>query len=291
MKRNNGDVVYTRPVSLSKFGILSPAVEVIEDSNEDWIAGFTYDTVDGAVESSNATIMGISTQQEETVVASADEDLFRFYYPFDVRTTIAVSTMGTNPAQVLQQASTALNIVIQKNIESEFWTGAIAAQLDAATADNRYLTQTGSVNVTPGGSTTVGVKPRHGLALLERALGDATIGSQGVIHATRDVASVLKLNDKKDTLTTRLGNFVVAGSGYDGTGPTGASVAAGKAWMYATGPVTVRLGKIHVVPEELGQAVDISNNTIKYYVDRPAAVTWCTTNLYAVLVDLSLDLA
>lgn len=289
--RNTDGIIRTRPVSISEYGILSDAVEVIEDNGFDWEGGFIYDTIDGSVVSVNAPISGMATNNNVTVVANENQPTYRFYYPFDVKTTIQASTMGTRPADLLVDATRALDVVLQKNIEREFWTGGIASQLTAP-IPNRYLAQTGSVNVTPGGSTTVGVKTKHGVALLERALGDATIGSKGVIHATRDVASVLEnVSNKTGVLTTQLGNFVVAGSGYTGTGPGNTAVTEHLRWMYATGPVTVRVGKVNVVPEEVGQAIDISTNTIKYFVDRPAAITWATTKLYAVLVDLSLDLA
>lgn len=288
--RRNNAVIKTRPVALSSFGILSRAAEVIEDNNDDWIGGFTYDTIDGSVISTNESIMGTTTQKSVVVVPDANKDTFRFYLPFDVKTTIEVSTMGASPASVLEQATRALDVVLQKNIESEFWTGDLASQLTSASG-NRYLTQAGSINVTPSGALTAGVRVKHGLALLERALGDSTIGSQGVIHVTRDVASALDVSKEDGALVTKLGNFVIAGSGYTGTGPENAAAAETQSWMFATGPMTVRLGKLHVTPEEVGQAVDSSVNTVKYYVDRPVAVTWSTVNLHAVLVDLTLDLA
>lgn len=284
--RNIGTTVYTRPVSISKFGILSRAAEVITDNNNDWVGGFTYDTIDGKITSTNQTILGTSTHTEAVVVSNEGDPVYRYYYPFDVETTIELSTMGSNPDAVLDLATRALDVVLQKNIEREFWTGTLS---DVVL--NRSLSQTDVENLTPGASTITGVRVKHGLAILERALGDSTIGSAGVIHATRDVASILDCSNEDNALVTKLGNFVIAGSGYTGSGPADVAPPAGMAWMYATGPVTVRVGSINVTPESVGQAVDSSNNTIKYFVDRPAAVTWSTSKLYAVLVDLSLDLA
>lgn len=280
--------MYTRPVSISEFGILSRAAEVIQNDNDDWTGGFTYDTVDGSIESSNHTMLGSATQEKDTVVSNEGLPVRRFYYPFEVRTTINASTMGVTPAEILDRATEAINVVIQKNIEREFWTGAIASKVSP---ENRSLSQTDVTNLTPSGSSTVGIRAKQGLAILERALGDATIGSKGVIHATRDVASVLDCSNHDNALVTKLGNFVIAGSGYTGSGPSDAAAPAGMAWMYATGPVTVHIGSLNVRAEDVGQAVNSSNNSIQYFVDRPAAVTWSTSKLYAVLVDLSLDLA
>lgn len=284
--RNIGTTVYTRPVSISKFGILSRAAEVITDNNPDWIDGFVYDTIDASVTSANKHISGSSSPDRVEVVSNLGQKPFRYYYPFDVETTVEISTMAMSPSEVLSIATKALDIVLQKNIEREFWTGDLAAD-----TGNRNLSQTDYVNMTPSGSTTTGVRAKHGLAILERALGEATIGSAGVIHATRDVASLLDCSNDDGALVTKLGNYVVAGSGYTGTGPQDIAAPAGMAWMYATGPVTVRVGALNLTAEDVSQVVDSSKNTIKYYVDRPAAVTWSTSKLYAVLVDLSLDLA
>jgi hypothetical protein len=135
------------------------------------------------------------------------------------------------------------------------------------------------------------VKPRYGQAILEGALGDSPTGAEGVIHVTRDVTSILKVKKDDGALRTNLGTPVVAGAGYSRRGPDGTLAPTGKRWMYVTGPVSVRRGSLHIIPEKVNQAVDVRVNTIKYFVDRPVAVTWSTTNSYAVLVDLSLDYA
>jgi len=152
-----------------------------------------------------------------------------------------------------------------------------------------YLASSQSVDVTPTPGTAV--KVRYGLALLEQAIASSPIGAQGVIHAPRDVATALRLHKDGTTLRTNLDTPVVAGVGYSKKGPSGADAPAGKAWMYATGPVSVRLGPTIITPAKLNQAVDIRINNIEYFVDRSAAVTWSTTDSYAVLVDLTLDYA
>jgi hypothetical protein len=177
---------------------------------------------------------------------------------------------------------------MQKAIEIEFWNGDIAKLLDSDN-DNRYLASAQAIDVTPTAGT--GVKTRYGLALLEQAIADSPLGAQGVIHAPRDVASALKVKADGKTLRTNLGTPVVAGVGYSKKGPTGVVAGAGKAWMYATGPVSVRVGPTIVTPEKLNQAINTRINEIQYFVDGSAAVTWSTTNSYAVLVDLTLDYA
>jgi hypothetical protein len=237
----------------------------------------------------NGSIFGASTAQTVTVINNTDDkERFKTYYPFDIRASMKVSTFGTNPAELEASAKMALDMVTQKAIEIEFWNGDVAKLLTSDN-DNRYLASTRTVDVTPQPGTAV--KVWYGLALLEQAIADAPIGANGVIHAPRDVATTLRLENDGNVLKTVLGTPFVAGTGYSKRGPSGALAPAGKAWMYATGPVSVRLGPLTIVPDKLNQAVNTRINDIEYFVDRPAAVTWSTTDSYAVLVDLTLDYA
>lgn len=289
MARSNTTLVPTAGLEVAPFGILSPATTTYDHSDSYWTAGYTYEVVDAGVVVVNGSIFGVSPAASAAIIDNSDsKEHFRTYYPFDINATIKVSTMGTNPAEIEASATKALDVVTQKAVEAEFWRGSIAKLLTTDN-DNRYLASTQSVDVTPTPGTAV--KVHYGLALLEQALADAPIGAQGVVHAPRDVASTLRLEKDGSTLRTSLGTPVVAGVGYSKHGPTGALAPAGKAWMYATGPISVRLGPTIVTPEKLNQAVDLRVNTIQYYVDRSAAITWPTSDSYAVLVDLTLDYA
>jgi hypothetical protein len=292
---SNTLVVDTAGPEAHDYGILSSATTVIEDNDERWLSGLTYPTIDAGASVTLAPIGGNSSDLNGSEVISPDgtKPPYRFYYPFDIKASMKASTMGSTPEEIYANAEAVINTVTQKAVEIEFWKGVIARTLQATDSGNRFLGSaagTDFIDVTPAGSTG-GVKPRYAQALLEQALGDATIGSKGVFHTPRAIASVLKVKDSNGVLKTNLGTPVVAGAGYSMTGPDGQPAAAGKAWMYATGPLTVRLGPIAVLPGETSQAVDTRINTITYYIDRAAAVTWSTSNLYAVLVDLSLDYA
>jgi hypothetical protein len=89
---------------------------------------------------------------------------------------------------------------------------------------------------------------------------------------------------------TRRGSIVVAGGGYTGTGPTGnagAAVTATAEWMYATGPVDVRLDTIDVQPDSLAEATDRTTNTVVFRAGRRALVTFDPLSVFAVQVDLT----
>lgn len=294
---SNTLVVDTASPEPSDYGILSPATTLIKDNDDRWIGGFTYPTIDAGASVMLAPISGDSSVLAGTEVITPETGAlpYRFYYPFDIKASMQASTMGSTPEEIYNNAESVLDTVTQKAIEIEFWRGIVARTLQGtgAKAGNRYLGSaagTDFVDVTPSGSVG-GVKPRYAQALLEQALGDATIGSKGVLHAPRLLASILKVEDSNGVLKTNLGTPMVAGAGYSMTSPDGQPAAAGKAWMFATGPLTVRIGHISVIPGEISQAVDTRVNTITYYIDRPAAVTWSTSKLFAVQVDLSLDYA
>lgn len=289
MARSNTTLVPTAGLEVAPFGILSPATTTYNESDSFWTSGFTYEAQDAGVVVVNGSIFGVSPTDSVTIVDNSEAtEHFKTYYPFDVKASVKVSTMGTNPAEIEASARMALDIVTQKAVETEFWNGDVAKLLTSDN-DNRYLASAQSVDVTPTSGTAV--KVQYGLALLEQAIANSPVGAQGLIHAPRDVASTLRLDKDGNTLRTSLGTPVVAGVGYSKKGPTGADAPAGKAWMYATGPVSVRLGPTIITPGNLNQAVDIRINNIEYHVDRSAAVTWSTTDSYAVLVDLTLDYA
>ena len=84
--------------------------------------------------------------------------------------------------------------------------------------------------------------------------------------------------DDGGTLVTKSkGSIVVAGAGYPGTGPTGASNAtpeAGHSWAYATGMVDVRLTNVVVSPDKLAMAIAPGTNEVTYRASRFAAVSF-----------------
>lgn len=289
MARSNTTLVPTAGLEVAPYGILSSATTTYNESDSFWTSGITYEALDAGLVVANGSIFGASPAVSAAIVDNTDsKERFKTYYPFDVRASVKVSTMGTNPADIEESVKMSLNMVTQKAVESEFWNGDVAKLLTSDN-DNRYLASTQAVDVTPQPGTAV--KVWYGLALLEQAVAESPVGANGVIHTPRDVATTLRLENDGEQLRTVLGTPVVAGTGYSKRGPSGALAPAGKAWMYATGPVSVRLGPLTVTPDRLNQGINTRINEIQYFVDRPAAVTWSTTDSYAVLVDLTLDYA
>ena len=82
------------------------------------------------------------------------------------------------------------------------------------------------------------------------------------------------------SLFTKTGARVIADAGYTGTDPDDA-VQAGALWMYATGPVQVRMSPIVV-----NQFTDQRHNQIYTTADRYYAATFDPCVLHGVAVDL-----
>jgi len=104
-----------------------------------------------------------------------------------------------------------------------------------------------ATDLTPAGGA---VSAAIGLAMLE---GDAACRYAGtpIIHAPRAVASLLtgfqgSVVREGNRLETKLGSLVAAGGGYacPNSSPLGAAPAAGEAWMYASGAVSVARGEL-----------------------------------------------
>jgi hypothetical protein len=278
-------------------GILSAAnvmKHTARVTDERWVRKFAqeYDTMPSYVR--------LLTVNDETIANGqlsdnqADNN-YQYYVPFYVDAEIFDSTFSLPGEDRFKQAVKALESVTQKAIEREFWEG-YAAQAETSANDNFYLRKSGAATIPVSGAK----KPENALMILEQALSDSPIGGNGVIHMTRDIASILgsRIIYKKGEdeplgqAMTRLGTKVVIGSGYTGNGPIGdgnATASATNKWMYATGMVDVHLGKIEIVNENLAQGADVTINNMRIKAYRPAAVLADPSMHFAMRVTLPSD--
>jgi hypothetical protein len=131
-----------------------------------------------------------------------------------------------------------------------------------------------------------GISAAEGLARLENAIG--ATGIKGVIHATPAIVSVLQTDklegDEEGNLLTANGTPVVAGGGYIGVHPHAKTAPSdGQDWMFATGPVEVRLGPPAL--SDLVSSLDRSDNTVTFRAERAVLPVWDTALQVGVLVD------
>ncbi len=129
--------------------------------------------------------------------------------------------------------------------------------------------------------------PRTALSYLANAIGHT--GQMGIVHA--DPATITAWGEfyiqaSKDSIVTIDGNPIVRGSGYIGAVPSGqGALADGASWAFATNMVDIRRSEAFLTPERVDQALDRSDNTLTFRVERTYAVDWDTILQAAVLVD------
>jgi len=166
---------------------------------------------------------------------------------------------------------------------NELWTGATAA---AAGFDNAFLASADA-------DVVGGVWPAaNGLAILQNELAAAT-PARGMIHASRDVASIWYqlgiIRREGAFLLDAFDNIVVADTGYPGTGPTGQSRTLTSSWIYATDVVQVRReNQIRVLPDsgDYAAAMDRETNLIEWRAERLVAAYWSGCAHIAIAVDV-----
>jgi len=270
-------------------GILSVAHVMTHTSakyDERWVRGFAYEF------DSYATIRLLTV--DDAVVTDAvlfdatSSPNYLDYVPFFIESEIAQSLFGILGEDRFKIAIRQLEAATQKAVERELWEGK-AALADANS--NAYLSKASAATIPFSGAVTASEALKH----LEQALSNSPAGLNGVIHMTRDVASILgsKLiylpgtEGNSGKTMTRLGTDVVVGSGYTGNGPigaTGAATSQTNRWMYATGSVDVHLSKVDVVNDSISQGVGYSQNDSKIKAVRAAAVYFDPSCHYAMRV-------
>jgi len=162
-------------------------------------------------------------------------------------------------------------------VEQQFWTGDLGA-----VPNLRDATQ-----VLGGAPQSVA----DGLAYLEFVLA-TEYGGQGVIHMTRGMALQAAGYDLLDViagrLTTKTGTPVAAGSGYDGSGPTGSpALGAGQSWAYATPPIFGYRSDIFDSSARPGDLLSRSDNHLTAIAERNYLLGFDPCGVAAVLLDLN----
>jgi hypothetical protein len=92
------------------------------------------------------------------------------------------------------------------------------------------------------------------------------------------------IGEAESRLITANGTPVVSGMGYqDVDTPWLAAPGATEDWIFATGPVEVRLGPLVIT--DTRESLDRSDNEITFRAERYVLATWDTALQAAVLVD------
>lgn len=208
-----------------------------------------------------------------------------YYLPVALRTTDECSTRSSDLPDMEGRARRTLEGVTSYWTARELWSGAHSAANPYETPEggapvsNRRLAQVDGVTVVAGVH-----EPKHGLGALEEAARGQD-GAQGMdvwLHVPLELVPLLEgvLVREGDLLFTHTGARVVADAGYLGTAPDGTE-PLGSRFIYATGPVTVRLG-----PIDTRSLVDHRRNRVGVTAERMVAAYFDSCVHYGLAVSV-----
>lgn len=161
------------------------------------------------------------------------------YRPYTAHTADpCITTEGMFGRDARGRAARLLDANLSRIIENELWTGLRSTQ---AGFGNNFLASTAALTK-PNGNTATGFI--NALADLEEAY--TTLDNRpGFIHVQPRIVALWRAFDLIEAtpsgrqLVTALGNYVIPGTGYDGSGPGLAAGTHSVSWAYMTGPVAV----------------------------------------------------
>jgi hypothetical protein len=188
-------------------------------------------------------------------------------------------TVGRSAEEMLRAARQVLLTSAQTRVEAVFWNGGALASATPT------LDTSGATVVTPPA-------PGFGAAIsaLERAF-YAVNGYIGTIHVStraEGAAAYSQMIQKGSAgqLTTPIGSVWDFGAGFPLTGLADAAPAAGFAWAFMTGPVTIWRSGILPQPDPR-QTLDRTLNQWDTVAEEVFAHTWDCDNVFAVQVPLA----
>lgn len=206
----------------------------------------------------------------------------------------ASSTWAFEAIDWEERALNRLKRTMPLELEQEFWLGTAA---QAGGFPNPYLSNAGTATIL---AASVAQPLTYALGQLQASLAGCLGSVPGVIHAPRQVVTqwlsayvVEKVLDEDGVsrIYDAFGNSVIAGAGFDGTGPgdTAPPALDSTLWAYATSPVYHFLGEpqvIGVLDDENGGAVNRSTNEVHVIAEQVAGAVFDECCHFAVLVDI-----
>lgn len=191
---------------------------------------------------------------------------------------VSCTASGMTPDEFAERAGRVLRITQAFGVEQALAQGVVGLS-------NPYL---GDANLVPlgGGAVSARIAVSH----LEDAI--AQTGRGGIIHLTPAVLDALQpvriSDDPTAPLYTGAGTPISVGAGYIGTDPVSqASPGTTSDWVFATGPVEVRIDEEVDLPE-IGDALDRVMNDVTYRAEKIAVVSWDVALQVGVLADWAL---
>jgi hypothetical protein len=276
-------------------GGLLDTFDPIRPEDAMWRVGFVFQPMGGCLEAISYAPCVPSERQPER--ADVENPIF---IPIEIEGAYTCGTSGFREADYRQHAEFILDKWTSHRLEHELWTGTLAVDNDLPTP---FLTNPLSLT-TPYDADAIPLP--YALARMQRRLRECLGGNRGVIHARSDVVSLWQQSGAviaapSGALVDIFGNFIVAGSGYDGSSPYTASgdpleidegsstidETEATAWVYGTGLLNVYLDEMVLRPNSMGEAMNRGTNDVTFYADRVAAVSFDPCCHIGINVDLN----
>lgn len=267
------------PAAAQRGGLV--ANSLTGDQQVDWLKGLQWWPEDAggyqlAVECSTETVDYGDVGIPSPVAAQ----------PYLIRTN--VQGPKSSRLDLGERARRRLEFVTSKALAREFWLGemAQAAPFELPTSyewsnpsPSSGLYETPYLSMTAAATVTSGLDPASAMAAVEEELGALVTGGPMYLHVPLSLITQLGLilTRQGDALFTDAGSVVVTDRGYTGDGPTTGT------WIYGTGPVMTWVGDA-VVYDDPSEYVNVSNNVIEVWADRPAMALFDPLTLVAAQV-------
>lgn len=231
---------------------------------------------------------GFQYLSENCGVASSLDDQFCLTAAERATKTFSETTVveSTDPFAVYKGVE-----CVDMHDDDTTWARNVLELTEHIAVEQRVMSEllAGATDITPVPGTAIPV--RHGIALLE-GIAAANYGGVPVLHMARSTATIgfserVLEHDSDFTVMTMQGALVANGGGYQSNlSPAGVPAAAGEAWIYVTGAVTVV--RTPVVTVRVAPGVDAEGehlNLQQALAERVVAVS-AECIKYAVLVEL-----
>ena len=202
--------------------------------------------------------------------AEPPEPTLKEFDPFTAYADWLCGPLGMTPAEREAKSRMALDCAEDRQIEDFFY--------------QNYLSGGGAIALNTEGTA---VSLAAGVGMLEAAMGLAHCG-EPTIHAPREIGALAaRFNltyGSGSILRTPLGSPWIFGSGYGNEAPDGGITVSGVAWLYATGPIYLIQSEVFMVPPTFADALNRTNNEVRWEASRTSLVAEDSCVLYAVAV-------
>lgn len=258
-------------------GLLVSAIRPRGERDEDWANGFAWRS------ERCPTWQGYDPCDTLDTLPADGGNGIEYHRPMGYRVKDECTTLNgeLDTSTVERQADAVASMVIAQ----ELWTGAltVANPYDAPGAvarTNNYLARPTAVTVGSGAYPI-----EQAMAMLEQAARRDAGGQQVNLHMPVTALPAQGLDKVGNLLYTHTGALVIVDPGYTGSAPDGEEATDTAVWMYATGPVTVRMSSVDI-GNDMASTLDRATNRRAVWAHRLFAATFDPCTHYAIQVAL-----